>query len=248
MLMLSSATLHAQEEGEESEQAVENMAMEDEGQIQLLNENIAIGEQKKYNINNVSETELFTLHFLTPQQINQFLLYRKTLGAFISMLELQSIPYWDIATIKKATGYFKLENVVQIVPEMKQRFKEGNQMLLYRTGGSKFGYSNGSSTVFNSSANIEKGYKQLIKYNFQFKNLVQWGLTIEKDAGEKSFADHTSGYFMIRKKGIINTMVLGDYLISMGQGLIHWQGYAFGKSNNIIGGYRQGDFYRPHSG
>lgn len=247
-MMLSSATLHAQEEGEESEQAVENMAIEDEGQIQLLNENIALGEQKKYNINNVSETELFTLHFLTPQQINQFLLYRKTLGSFISMLELQSIPYWDIAIIKKATAYFKIEQVVQIVPEMKQRFKEGSHMLLYRTGGSKFGYSNGSSTVFNSSANIEKGYKQLVKYNFQFKNLVQWGLTIEKDAGEKNFADHTSGYFMIRKKGIINTMVLGDYLISMGQGLIHWQGYAFGKSNNIIGGYRQGDFIRPHSG
>jgi hypothetical protein len=77
---------------------------------------------------------------------------------------------------------------------------------------------------------------------------MHWGFTIEKDAGEKNFADHTSGYLMVRKKGIVNTLIIGDYLVNMGQGLIHWQGYAFGKSNNIIGGYRQGEAIRPHSG
>ena len=245
---MSSLPLFAQEEVEENEQAIENMAAADDGQLQSLNDNVSIGEQKKYNINTITENELFSLSFLNPQQINQFLLYRKTLGLFISLLELQAVPNWDITTIKTATGFFRVEREVQMAPEMKQRIKEGSHMFLYRTGGSKFGYSNGSSTVFNKSTDVEKGYKQLIKYTFQFQNLMQWGFTMEKDAGEKNFADHTSGYLMVRKKGIINTLIIGDYLVNMGQGLIHWQGYAFGKSNNIIGGYRQGEAIRPHSG
>jgi len=248
LLTFSRLLLSAQEEVEENEEAIENMAAADEGQIQTLNENISIGEQKKFNINTITESELFSLRFLSPLQINQFLLYRKTLGAFISLLELQAVPSWDILTIKNASAFFRIESDIKIVPEMKQRIKEGSHMFLYRTGGSKFGYSNGTSTVFNKSADIEKGYKQLIKYNFQFQSLMQWGITIEKDAGEKNFGDHTSGYLMIRKKGIINSLVIGDYLVNMGQGLIHWQGYAFGKSNNIIGGFRQGEVIRPHTG
>jgi hypothetical protein len=30
--------------------------------------------------------------------------------------------------------------------------------------------------------------------------------------------------------------------------LIHWQGYAFGRSSNLLSGYRQGNFIQPHTG
>jgi hypothetical protein len=233
LLILLQNWAFSQEEGEESEQALENIASMEDGQIQLLNEIITIGEKKKFNINLVNESELYSLQLLTPMQITQFINYRKLMGAFISLLEVQAIPYWDAMTAKKTIPFFRIENESNIVPEMKQRIREGEQTILYRTGG---------------YAEQEKGFKQLIKYGFQFKNLIQFGITIEKDAGESNLTDHISGFFSLRKKGIFNNIIIGDYLINMGQGLIHWQGYAFGKSSNIIGGYRQGEFARPHTG
>lgn len=233
LLILIQSRAFSQEEGEEGEQALENMASMEDGQIQLLNEMISIGEKKKFNINMVTESELFSIQILTPIQITQFINYRKLMGSFISLLEVQAIPYWDAMTAKKIIPFFRIDNETNIVPEMKQRIREGEHTILYRTGG---------------NVKQEKGIKQLIKYEFQFKNLMEFGITIEKDAGEKNIADHISGFFSVRKKGILNNVIIGDYLINMGQGLIHWQGYAFGKSSNIIGGYRQGDFARPHTG
>jgi hypothetical protein len=100
----------SQEEGEESEQALENMASLEDGQIQLLNEIISIGEKKKFNINLVTESELYSIQILTPMQITQFINYRKLMGAFISLLEVQAIPYWDAMTAKKIIPFFRIEN------------------------------------------------------------------------------------------------------------------------------------------
>jgi hypothetical protein len=52
----------------------------------------------------------------------------------------------------------------------------------------------------------------------------------------------------VRNKGIIKDFLIGDYNINMGQGLVHWQGYAFGRSSNLLSGYRQGYFIQPHTG
>ena len=110
LLILLQSRAFSQEEGEESEQALENMASLEDGQIQLLNEIISIGEKKKFNINLVTESELYSIQILTPMQITQFINYRKLMGAFISLLEVQAIPYWDAMTAKKIIPFFRIEN------------------------------------------------------------------------------------------------------------------------------------------
>ncbi|MEO7394811.1 MAG: hypothetical protein ABIU11_07680, partial [Chitinophagaceae bacterium] len=86
------------------------------------------------------------------------------------------------------------------------------------------------------------------------KNLLQFGVTGDKDAGEQFFKgaqkkgfDFYSFHFFARKIGIIQSLAIGDFSVSMGQGLIQWQGLAFKKSADVMGIKRQSAVLRPYS-
>ena len=99
--LLTSLGGFSQIETEENELEIENGINTDDPTIQNPNDQPLQDRMSLFNINKINEPELFSLRLLTPIQINQFLLYRKTMGPFINLLELQAIPYWDTQTIKK---------------------------------------------------------------------------------------------------------------------------------------------------
>ena len=234
--MITCITTHAQEEAMEE---MAETAVDHEPQLDI-NEMLGAGLIKKYNINSITEAMLENLLFLKPAQIKQFLLYRKNFGDFISLMELQAVPEWDAFTIRKILPMLTLETELPLMPALNQRIKEGGHKMLYRTGG--------QSKSMGNEDTLKHQYKQLLSYRFNFRDLLRWGITVEKDAGEKSFSDHFSLFASISKKGILKNMVLGDYTVNMGQGLIHWQGYALGRSSNMMSCFRQGELFRPHSG
>ena len=190
-----------------------------------------------YPVNRITEWELMSLHVLTPLQIREFLSYRKKYGDFISLMELQAIPNWDLQTVRKMIPLFTLMMEQAMAPDMKQRIQEGKHRLLYRTGG-KF--------KTDSAAWIESSH--LLSHRYQFRDLLQLGFTAEKDAGENKTPDHLSFYAGLGKRGILKKLMIGDYTVNMGQGLIHWQGYALGQSNNLVSGFRQAPIFKPHTG
>ena len=238
-LMIISLAARAQEE--EMEEIAESAVSHEQASHQDINEMNGTGFTKKYNINTITESVLEHLLFLKPDQIKAFILYRKNFGDFISLMELQAVPGWDAITIRKILPMITLDTELPLMPAIKQRIKEGEHRLLYRTGGQ-------SKKITGNEDTLRNQYKQLISYRFNFRDLLRWGITAEKDAGEKSFSDHLSLFASISKKGILKNMVLGDYTVNMGQGLIHWQGYALGRSSNMMSAYRQGALFRPHTG
>jgi len=160
---------------------------------QDINEMHGTGFIKKYNINTITEALLENLFFLKPNQIKQFILYRKNFGHFISLMELQAVPDWDPFTIRKILPMLTLETEQPLVPALKQRIKEGGHRLLYRTGGQLKNITGNEDT-------LKHQYKQLVSYRFNFRDLLRWGITAEKDVGEKSLADHYSLFVPSAKK------------------------------------------------
>jgi hypothetical protein len=59
------------------------------------------------------------------------------------------------------------------------------------------------------------------------------GMLIEKDAGEQRFNDFTSGYLMGRNVGGASVIV-GDYIVEAGQGVVLWRGLGYRKGANIV--------------
>lgn len=161
---------------ESHEIELEQMAQTDEIQLRDPLESSTIAHDIAYNINTVSVEQLSSLFLLTPQQISEFMIHRKKFGNFISLLEIQAIPNWELTTIKKILPHLYLSSQNDKI-NVKHSLTEGKHFLIYRTGGR----SNG----FNSKETWITRNKQMVNYKFKYKDQFQAGLMIEKDAGEK---------------------------------------------------------------
>jgi hypothetical protein len=128
----------SQEMTEASEQQIENNAMLLDGNGQDINETEGTDDEKKYDINSITEVELLGLNILSPQQIINFIIYRKTLGSFISLLELQAVPGWDIETIKAVINKLKIKYGIETTKPFPKILRDGKNLILFRTGGKSF--------------------------------------------------------------------------------------------------------------
>ncbi|MFN8245387.1 MAG: hypothetical protein U0T56_03265 [Ferruginibacter sp.] len=95
--------------------------------------------------------------------------------------------------------------------------------------------------------------KWFMRYDYQYKNILQYGVLGEKDPGEPLFSgrhktgfDFYSFHFYLRNRGRIRCLALGDFTVNMGQGLIEWQGFSFGKGGDLTGIKRQSDLIKPY--
>jgi len=207
------------------------------------------------NINTADEEMLKELQLLTPIQIQNCISYRNLLGKFISVFELQAIPKWDIELIEKIKPYIIVSDAEGIIEVINHRLKEGSHTLLTRLSQilePAKGYSIDSNA--NSNYYLGSALKLLLRYKYQFKNLLQYGALAEKDAGEQFFKgkqkqgfDFYSVHFFARNIGVIQSLALGDFTVNLAQGLTQWQSLAFKKSAAVLNIKREGSVLRPYN-
>ena len=205
------------------------------------------------DLNAAAEADLKELHILNPLQIQQMISYRKLFGAFISIYELQAVPGWDISLIMKIRPFITVSDHTGVGNLLSARATKGEHSILIRVSQvlerSK-GYRPDSSTT-----NFYPGSPQKIflRYTYHFKNLLQWGLLAEKDAGEQFFKgkqkqgfDFYSAHIFLQNFGNIRSLALGDFTVDLGQGLIQWQGLAFKKGADVTAIRRDGSILKPY--
>lgn len=207
------------------------------------------------NLNYADRGLLQQLHLLSPIQISNLLAYRKIFGEFLSIYELQAVPGWDIPLIRKMRPYITVRRDVAIFSSLGSRLRNGDHTLLTRVTQileKQEGYlrdpASGLSYYPGSSQKV------LVRYKYRFKNLLQYGITAEKDAGEQFFKggqpsgfDYYSAHFFVRDLGMVKALALGDFSVNLGQGLILWQSLSFGKGGDIMNIKRQADVLRPYN-
>ena len=207
------------------------------------------------NLNYADEGQLQELKLLSPMQISNLISYRNLLGNFINIYELQAIPGWDVTLIKLIRPYVTVNNKADVFNSLGSRLKNGENTLLVR-GTQVLEKSKGYLLDSSVATNFYPGSPQkiLVRYKYIFKNLLQYGITAEKDAGEQFFKgaqkngfDFYSAHFFVRNLGIIKSLAIGDFTVNLGQGLTQWQGLAFKKSSDVLNIKRQSDVLRPYN-
>ncbi|MBS1567028.1 MAG: helix-hairpin-helix domain-containing protein [Bacteroidetes bacterium] len=199
------------------------------------------------DINAASAEQLETLHLLTPIQLEQLLSWRRLIGPLVSLYELQAIPHWDIATIRRLLPYIRIGDEHSIDLSGKNLWRDGRHSLLLREG-RVLEKAKGYDTPAGSDTPYYRGSrdKLLLRYRYNYKNRLQWGFLADKDAGERIF-DFYSFHLFARLPGLVKNIALGDFTIQMGQGLIQWQGFAFTKSADVLAIKRQSPVLRPYN-
>ena len=235
------------------EQQLENLAeldesiVEDESFLQQLE----AFRKNPVNLNTANEDDLQLLQILNSIQIKALLQYRALLGKFIHIYELQAIPYWDVLTIQRLLPYITIREEIAAATLLSSVMQNGSANLLFRLSRS----TPKAAGFIDTGANRFLGSpeKMLVRYRYSYKNILQFGILGDKDAGEallnknhKTGFDFYSLHLFARKLGIIQSLAIGDFAVNMGQGLLQWQSMAFGKGE-LTAIKRQSAVLRPYT-
>jgi hypothetical protein len=167
------------------------------------------------NINTATAEQLHVFPFLTQIHVEQLIMYKKYAGDLVDVKELQAVSGWDISIIRKLMPYVVTRDVPGLRETFTESLKKGRHQLLTR-----FTLSGSSAFLF--------------RYHFN-SPVLEWGINMEKDAGERLVQgskgiSFLSGHALIRNRGAMKLLVFGDYIINLGQGLTLWQGRAVRKT------------------
>lgn len=217
------ANLHAQDQ--QISRLLEDQIMASEGNEQEEDVQLLDGYQRrKLDINLATPEDLAVFPFWNPLLSEQLERYRKLLGNIEHVLELQAVPGFTPDIIRKLVPYITVIQQESLQESVLKSLQKSNQMVLVRTS---LMTTNFDTSAFNPY--------MLLRYQLQSTHL-SFGLLTEKDNGESFFQSQKgisflSNYLSFQQLGRVKKLILGDYIVSIGQGLILWQGRPVRKTS-----------------
>ena len=214
------------------------------------------------NINRADSTELQRLGFLTDKQVESILTYIHRHGALRSVGELMLIPELDYHT-RQLLSYFvvfgdkKREDARDTWRRMlthgQSELSSRLDIPLYQ----RAGYAPRTQSQLDESPSRYYTGNVLyhnLRYNYRYGTKLSWGFSTEKDAGEPIFTrdaplpDYLSGYVQLGDMGVLQNLVVGNYRLRFGQGLVLNSDFALGKNMLLQGLGKQSTAIKPHRG
>lgn len=187
--------------------------------------------ENKININNPDDlNQLIELHLVNVFIIEKINEYRKNFGNFMMFDELQFVEGIDEMTLNILQPLICFEK-----PQKKEKlrakdlWKRGRHQTIYQI-----------ERFFNEKAGYkDKEYlgspsKMLLRYGFTSQNKLEFGIAMEKDAGEKNMLDFVSLHFLLHDLKFVKTLAVGDYQLAFGQGVTMGSGLAFNGNGGTL--------------
>ena len=227
VLSMWSLCLYAQEQRPWSDYLNEVMTVEDveSSSWERTYEQLCELEQQPLNLNRATREQLEELPFLTAQQIEEIMEYLYRYGPMKSLGELQMIRSLGYAQRQLLT-YF-----IYIGDGEKTATKRYGHHELTLSGRIPFYERKGDNDGY-----LGYPYRHWLRYQFAYGDDVRLGLVAAQDAGEPFFAhrnrwgyDHYSPYLQLRNRGRMEVLIVGNYRVSMGMGLVMNNGFSLGK-------------------
>ncbi|RZF59539.1 helix-hairpin-helix domain-containing protein [Sphingobacterium corticibacterium] len=254
-----STLVRSQTSGESSvaEQIVEQLVeeLEEEVDVDEVLELLRHYRTRPIDLNKTDGHELANLSFLSPLQIASLLAHREQTGKFISVLELQGIAHFDLPTIERLSPFITVSSVSSLEGlTWRKLYDDSEQQLMLRYGTifqKQRGYFITDST---RSRYLGDANRYMLRYRFNFRNRLRLAINMEKDAGEPFFRerqrygfDHNGVSLYAKDLGIFKELILGNYALQAGQGLVMWNGLSFGKGAMMTSSARQGGGLRSYT-
>lgn len=203
--------------------------------IENLYEELLSIENNPMNLNTVTREQLEGFPLLNNEQVEGIIRFLQKYKPLATVYELRNIPQLDYETVERVLPFFCVESIDKkeqypSIAEMLRHGKRDIQFRLDKTLTQRSGYRNYSDSILARYPNrkyLGEDFYSSLRYSFRFKDKLQFGFTAEKDAGEPFFIkkypkgfDHYGFHFVADNIGKIKRVVVGDYRLSFGQGLV----------------------------
>lgn len=224
-------------------------------------ESLLLYYSNKLNLNRLAYEDLASLYVLNPNQLNDFFEYRERFGDFLSINELQAIPSFDLPTIRLLLPFVTVEeSSVDNRPFFQRLVQEENNYLLLRFTSrieEQQGYTEAfplDTTFIRDEANdiidtvttpptryLGDRNKIYGRFRTSRRDDFSLGFTFEKDNGERFvFNENQRGFdfysyhLLLENKLGFDKIMLGDFQLQVGQGIVFGAGFNPGKGAETI--------------
>lgn len=195
------------------------------------------------NLNNATISDLQDLFLLNQIQIQEFFIYKRKVGELISIYELQAIPGFDLKTIRAISPFVKVSGEKDYQKSISSMLAESDRTLQMKWS-RPLQLERGFTTRSGAEKPAFEGSpdRLLMRMRGRFENRFSYGFTAEKDTREAFFKGsnkhgfdfYSAHIFLNDYSSRIKSIALGDYSVSMGQGLIAYSGFAAGKGSEVL--------------
>jgi len=241
-LTLSPLFLQAQTVDELLENFFRDNESASESDAQLFLENLEHLRERPLNLNTVGREDLLGIKIFNELQVENLLAYRNQFGPFLVEYELQAVPGWDLADIRRLLQFSRVKTGIDTRnTKLYEGFWKGEQELFLR-------WSHPDSPNYDTNKAEGGPNAWAIRYRHSFDNRLRYGFTAESDAGESLFKgsnpqgfDYYSAHLFLQNwNQRVRAVAIGDYSVRMGQGLLLQTGFAPGKSAETVSVARGG--------
>ena len=148
----------------------------------------------------------------------ELMAYNEEYGPLFSWEELNMLPAYDSTADEWLHSTIRLWRPGEREPfRLGELLRKGRQLVLFRSKARSAEHWKPGATLF---------------YRFASGNRLQWGVTLDHDAGEMIFRrgiwiDFVSFHLQLSRIGTFRRIVVGDYTVRFGQGLVAWNGFSF---------------------
>ncbi len=239
------------------EEYIESSGDEGEFQFDGFQDALVYYHKHPISLNKATQEALESSNLFTDLQINSLISYRQKYGKLITIYELQAIPNFSLADIRKLLPYIKVNGAID---DLNMSFKEmitKGQNEVFLRWGRNLQVSDGYKINEKDNTIPFEGSRDLLYFRFrhQFSNRFRFGLTAEKDAGESFFkGSNTQGFdyysfhvYLKKYNKYIKALAIGDYAVKLGQGLILFNGFGLGKGSEVMNIRRTSIPINPYS-
>ena len=226
----------------------EQTAEESQGQEEMLEELSDMQLlQEPIDLNRADRLQLVQSGLFSSFEIEALLQHREQFGNLLAWFELQAIPGYTIERIAALSPYC-------VVVQGHQRgsiaysFKSAQQRFFLRSSSilqSQQGYKPTRKSA-GTSHYLGPRYAMLMRYRSTGKR-HSMALNASRDPGELGM-DRLGGHLLLRSDGRLQQIVIGDYHIQAGHGLLAQTGFVPGRSAGLAAHYSTGRLLQGATG
>ncbi len=198
------------------------------------------------NLNTATRAQLQSLYMLTEAQINAIFKHIERTGKFISIYELQAVEGFNPTVIQKILPFVTVsdQGLASDARSLWSRLREEENHYLILLWSRQFAEKKGyTDAIVEEGRTPPQRYvgspdRFYARYRLAHTGDFTFGLTVEKDAGEnviwepntkRHLMDFYSFHAGFYNRGKFKTIMLGDYALQFGQGVLLAGGFAVGK-------------------
>jgi len=201
------------------------------------------------DLNRATPDELAATQLLSPAQLTAFFRHRDDLGPLLSLYELQAIPGFDLATIRRLLPFVTLDETGR-----KGWFRNPTDHSLVLRAERVLEQQRGfSPAIPDRNGRLPRRYEGdptqwYLRYRYSRARQYSFGLTLEQDPGEPFRWEPGQHYYgvnylsfhaSVQNRGRWRNVTVGDFQAQAGQGLVLAGGFFLGKGAETVASVRR---------